>query len=73
MHREVEINGPMFIGIILLVAAVTTILVCTVNAVSSWIWRDNQRMDAGFEHFEGEVENRTNGEINESVKPNIVI
>ena len=58
MHREVKINIPMFIGIILLITVATTVLVYTVNVTREYIRRDNERMDEWFDQLEGEVDNR---------------
>ena len=52
MRREVEINVPMFIGIIILVAVVTAALVYVVNVAREAISADNERMDEGFEQID---------------------
>lgn len=74
MYREVKINIPMFIGIILLVAAVTTLLVYGVNLTREYIQRDNERMEQWFNELEGEVDNTigTNEVINEIIEANDV-
>lgn len=43
MNRNVEINIPMFIGIILLVAVITTILVYGVNAAKNLMEKNNNK------------------------------
>lgn len=43
MNRNVEINIPMFIGIILLVAVITTILVYGVNATKNLMEKNNNK------------------------------
>lgn len=43
MNRNVEINIPMFIGIILLVAVITTILVNGVNAAKNLMEKNNNK------------------------------
>ena len=53
MRREVVINIPMFIGIILIVAVSTTILVYAVNFTMETIRSDNERMNEEFENIEG--------------------
>ena len=59
MRREVEINIPMFIGIILIVAIVTAILVYIVNFAVGTMKQDNHRMDESFnqinEYFEIQI------------------
>lgn len=52
MRREVEINIPMFIGIIILVAVITAALVYVVNIAREAIGADNERMDEGFEQID---------------------
>ena len=52
MRREVEINIPMFIGIIILVAVVTAALVYVVNVAREAISADIERMDEGFEQID---------------------
>ncbi len=52
MRREVEINIPMFIGIIILVAVITAALVYVVNIAREAISADNERMDEGFEQID---------------------
>ena len=74
MYREVKINIPMFIGIILLVAAVTTLLVYGVNLTREYIRRDKERMEQWFNELEGEVDNTigANEVINEIIETNDV-
>ena len=74
MYREVKINIPMFIGIILLVAAVTTLLVYGVNLTREYIRRDNERMEQWFNELEGEVDNTigANEVIKEIIETNDV-
>lgn len=43
MNRNIEINIPMFIGIILLVAVITTILVYGVNAAKNLMEKNNNK------------------------------
>ena len=45
MYREVKINIPMFIGIILLVAAMTTLLVYLVNITKEYIRQEQNRKE----------------------------
>ncbi len=74
MYREVKINIPMFIGIILLVAVATTVLVSGVNFTKELIMRDNERMEEWFNELEGEVNNSigANEAINEIAETNDV-
>ena len=60
MRREVEINIPMFIGIIILVAVITSVLVYVVNTARGAIGADNERMDEGFEQIDKYFEGTTN-------------
>lgn len=60
MRREVEINIPMFIGIIILVAVITAALVYVVNTARGAIGADNERMDKGFEQIDEYFEVTTN-------------
>ncbi len=60
MRREVEINIPMFIGIIILVAVSTAILVYVVNIARGAISADNERMDEGFEQIDEYFEDAAN-------------
>lgn len=75
MRREVEINVPMFIGIIILVAVVTAALVYVVNVAREAISADIERMDEGFEQIDeyfGETTNSAKidnmGKYNESAR-----
>ena len=74
MYREVKINIPMFIGIILLVAVATTVLVSGVNFTKELIMKDNERMEEWFNELEGEVNNSigANEAINEIAETNDV-
>ena len=46
MYRNVEINIPMFIGIILLVAVVTAVLVYGVNVFTYLMHKNNEKINA---------------------------
>lgn len=62
MYKEVKITIPMFIGIIILVAAVTAALVYVVNFTRDFIAKSNERMENDFQYLENalDVENRLN-------------
>lgn len=46
MYRDVQINIPMFIGIILLVAVVTAVLVYGVNVFTDLMHNNNEKINA---------------------------
>lgn len=46
MYRDVQINIPMFIGIILLVAVVTAVLVYGVNVFTDLMHKNNEKINA---------------------------
>ncbi len=46
MYRDVKINIPMFIGIILLVAVVTAVLVYGVNVFTDLMHKNNEKINA---------------------------
>ncbi len=52
MYKEVKINIPLFIGIILLIVAVTAILVLGVNQTIELILDSNRQLDEQFERWE---------------------
>ena len=62
MYREVKINIPMFIGIIILVAVATAVLVYVVDFTRDFIIESNEKMESDFQHLENalDVENRLN-------------
>ena len=62
MYREVKINIPMFIGIIILVAVATAVLVYVVDFTRDFILESNEKMESDFQHLENalDVENRLN-------------
>lgn len=52
MNRNVEINVPMFIGIILLVAAITAILVYGVNKTKDLMDESNNKYTSTVNNIE---------------------
>ena len=62
MYREVKINIQMFIGIIILVAVATAVLVYVVDFARDFIIESNEKMESDFQHLENalDVENRLN-------------
>ena len=80
MYREVKINIPMFIGIIILVAVATAVLVYVVDFTRDFIIESNEKMESDFQHLENalDVENRLNSinagssvDTNETKKKNM--
>lgn len=67
MHREVEINIPMFIGIILLVAVATAVLVYGVNMTREIIMNDNKKMEEGFGYFSNILNIESNSDVIEEI------
>lgn len=74
MYREVKINIPMFIGIIILVAAATAVLVYVVNFTRDFIAQSNEKMENDFQqmHEALDVENNLNEIYTENIVDDIV-
>ena len=73
MRKEVKINIPMFIGIILIVALTTAILVSLVNIAVETMREGNDKLDASFEKLEGMFnEEKFTNEENENYIANII-
>ena len=53
MNRNVEINIPMFIGIILLVAVITTALVLGINAARNLMEESNSKYTSTANGLDG--------------------
>ena len=49
MNRLVEINVPMFIGIILLISIVTGALVYSISSVRTKVQEDHKKMTSDYE------------------------
>lgn len=49
MSRLVEINIPMFIGIILLITIITGALVYSINSVRTKVQEDHKKMTSDYE------------------------
>ncbi len=49
MNRLVEINIPMFIGIILLITIITGALVYSINSVRTKVQEDHKKMTSDYE------------------------
>lgn len=60
MYRDVQINIPMFIGIILLVAVVTAVLVYGVNVFTDLMHKNNEKINAEVD----DLDKWFNAEIN---------
>lgn len=60
MKNEVKINIPLFIGLILLVASVTAILVSGVKMVTDYIIERNKDMYNNFQQIDNILKDTTN-------------
>ena len=49
MNREIQINIPIFIGVILIVAIVSGILVYSINSVRNKVQLENEKMSSDFQ------------------------
>ena len=49
MNREIQINIPIFIGVILIVAIVSGILVYSINSVRNKVQAQNEKMSSDFQ------------------------
>ena len=52
MYRNVEINVPLFIGIIILITIVTGVLVYGVNIVTNLKKEHNDKINSGYEKLD---------------------
>ena len=52
MYRDVQINIPMFIGIILLVAVVTAVLVYGVNVFTDLMHKNNDKVNTESDNLD---------------------
>ena len=52
MHRNVEINIPVFIGVILLVAAISALLIWGVNTFTENMLNSKEEMDTTMQQFD---------------------
>ena len=77
MKNEVKINIPLFIGLILLVASITAILVSGIKMVSDYIIEKNKEVYNGFKQIDNIIndqnvdeENSTNSELLNQIDTN---
>ncbi len=52
MYRNVEINIPVFIGVILLVAAISALLIWGVNTFTENMLNSKEEMDTTMQQFD---------------------
>ena len=52
MYRNVEINIPVFIGVILLVAAISALLIWGVNTFTENMLNSKEKMDTTMQQFD---------------------
>ena len=58
LKKEIELNIPLFLGVILIFAIPTTLLVHGVEQPKELILRENQKLDQEFERVENYFVNR---------------
>ncbi len=58
LKKEIELNIPLFLGVILIFAIATTLLVYGVEQTKELILRENQKLDQEFERVENYFVNR---------------
>ena len=58
LKKEIELNIPLFLGVILIFAIATTLLVYGVEQTKELILRENQKLDQEFERVENCFVNR---------------
>ena len=59
LKKEIELNIPLFLGVILIFAIATTLLVYGVEQTKELILRENQKLDQEFERVENYFVNRS--------------
>ncbi len=72
LKKEIELNIPLFLGVILIFAIATTLLVYGVEQTKELILRENQKLDQEFERVENYFVNRFDetNETNEILEEN---
>lgn len=58
LKREIELNIPLFLGVILIFVIATTLLVYGVEQTKELILRENQKLDQEFDRVENYFVNR---------------
>ena len=58
LKKQIELNIPLFLGVILIFAIATTLLVYGVEQTKELILRENQKLDQEFERVENYFVNR---------------
>ena len=79
LRKEVELNVPMFVGVILIFAIVTAVLVYGVNQTKELMLKENQRIDQELDNVDDyftnrfdETDNETNNQINNEINDEII-
>lgn len=67
MYRNVEINIPMFIGIILLVASISALLIWGVNIFTNNMKNTKQEFNSGMQEFSEYFETTPQNTISNSI------
>ena len=67
MYRNVEINIPMFIGIILLVASISALLIWGVNIFTNNMKNTKQEFNSGMKEFSEYFETTPQNTISNSI------
>ena len=72
LKKEIELNIPLFLGVILIFAIATTLLVYGVEQTKELILKENQKLDQEFERVENYFVNRFDetNETNEILEEN---
>ena len=72
LKKEIELNIPLFLGVILIFAIATTLLVYGIEQTKELILRENQKLDQEFERVENYFVNRFDetNETNEILEEN---
>lgn len=72
LKKEIDLNIPLFLGVILIFAIATTLLVYGVEQTKELILRENQKLDQEFERVENYFVNRFDetNETNEILEEN---
>ena len=80
LRKEVELNVPMFVGVILIFAIVTAVSVYGVNQTKELMLKENQRIDQELDNVDDyftnrfdETDNETNNQINNEINDSIFV
>lgn len=64
MYRNVEINIPVFIGVILLVAAISALLIWGVNTFTENMMNSKEELNTTMQQFDELWGNTSNNSVN---------